>query len=82
MQVAPHRLGHVPGLDPVRIERVVPQAGLMRQAPENTVEQAEAVRVAVQDDAFAQRHEFGGHLDGRRVAASFGIGRRVRDALR
>ena len=57
VHVAPHRLRHLVGAQPVGIERIGAQTGLDLEAPEQPIEQAEAIGVAVQDDALAERQE-------------------------
>ena len=68
VHVAAYGLGQMLSAHAVGVQRVVPQTRLMHQPPEQAVEQAETIRVAVQDHALAQRQKFGRHVDGRCVA--------------
>ena len=64
VQVAPHRAGHLLGLHAVGVERVVAQVRLVLQPPQQAIQQAEAVPVAVQQGALAQGAVEGRHADG------------------
>ena len=55
VHVAAHRLRHVLRPHPVCVQRVMPQGGLMHQAPQQAVQQAKTVGIAVQDDGLTQR---------------------------
>ena len=60
-----HRLRHALGFCHVGIEQIMAQRGLMRQPPEQPVQQIETARIAVLDDAFAKSQKFRRYVDRR-----------------
>ena len=65
VHVAAHRLGQMLRAQDVGIHRVAAQRGLVHQPPQQAVQQAKTVRIAVQHHTLAQRDELRRHMKGR-----------------
>ena len=61
VHVAPHHPGHAVGFHAVGVQRIVAQARLMQQAPQQSVEQGESPGIAVQHNPAAQLEVVGRH---------------------